>query len=137
MNRHEIDALTTESANPATSRIDVMDTLSIVRTINQQDAQVAGAVAAELEHIAAAVDAIVERLARGGHLIYVGAGTSGRLGVLDASECPPTFGVSGDVVRGVIAGGDRALRLSVENAEDDPLAGAQRWLPGRHDRQMA
>ena len=125
MNRHEIDALTTESANPATSRIDVMDTLSIVRTINQQDAQVAGAVAAELEHIAAAVDAIVERLARGGHLIYVGAGTSGRLGVLDASECPPTFGVSGDVVRGVIAGGDRALRLSVENAEDDPLAGAQ------------
>jgi N-acetylmuramic acid 6-phosphate etherase len=125
MTRQQLDALTTESVNPATSRIDVMDTLSIVRTINEQDARVASAVAAELGSVAAAVDAIVERLSRGGHLIYVGAGTSGRLGVLDASECPPTFGVPREMVRGVIAGGDRALRVSVEKAEDNPHAGAQ------------
>jgi N-acetylmuramic acid 6-phosphate etherase len=121
----EIDLLITESANPATTEIDVMDTLSIVRIINQQDGQVARAVSAELPHIAAAVDAIVDRLARGGRLIYVGAGTSGRLGVLDASECPPTFGVPATLVSGVIAGGDRALRCAVEKAEDDPQAGTK------------
>lgn len=121
----ELDGLLTEGQNPATMGIDALDTLSIVQLINREDAQVAEAVAVELPHVAAAVDAIVARLRRGGHLIYVGTGTSGRLGVLDASECPPTFGVSTDLVRGIIAGGDRALRSSVEKAEDDPAAGAR------------
>ena len=125
MKPDEISFLTTEGFNPATAEIDTMDSLSIVRLINEQDAQVAKAVAAELPHIAAAVDAIVERLSRGGHMVYVGAGTSGRLGVLDASECPPTFGVPRDMVRGMIAGGDRALRDATEVAEDDAQAGAQ------------
>ncbi len=125
MNLNEIDALATEGVNAATVDIDALDTLSIVRAISREDARVAGAVAAEAAHIARAVDAIVERFVQGGCLIYVGAGTSGRLGVLDASECPPTFGVPAGMVRGLIAGGDRALRRSVEYAEDDVNAGAQ------------
>lgn len=119
-----LNALLTESLNPSTAEIDALDTLALVQTINDQDALVAGAVRAELPAIARAVDGIAARLKRGGHLIYIGAGTSGRLGVLDASECPPTFGVSPELVRGIIAGGDRALRASVERAEDDPMAGA-------------
>jgi N-acetylmuramic acid 6-phosphate etherase len=125
MKPDEISFLTTEGFNPATAEIDTMDSLSIVRLINEQDAQVAKAVAVELPHIAAAVDAIVERLSRGGHMVYVGAGTSGRLGVLDASECPPTFSVPRDMVRGMIAGGDRALRDATEATEDDATAGAR------------
>ena len=125
MKPDEISFLTTEGFNPATVEIDTMDSLSIVRLINEQDVQVAKAVAVELPHIAAAVDAIVERLSRGGHMVYVGAGTSGRLGVLDASECPPTFSIPRDMVRGIIAGGDRALRDATEATEDDVAAGAQ------------
>jgi len=125
MKPDEISFLTTEGFNPATVEIDTMDSLSIVRLINEQDVQVAKAVAVELPHIAAAVDAIVERLSRGGHMVYVGAGTSGRLGILDASECLPTFSVPRDMVRGIIAGGDRALRDATEATEDDVAAGAQ------------
>jgi N-acetylmuramic acid 6-phosphate etherase len=93
--------------------------------ISDQDTRVAPAVRCELEHIAKAVVIIVERLRRGGRLLYFGAGTSGRLGVLDASEMPPTYGVSPDLVQGYIAGGEAALRQSIEGAEDDTAAGAQ------------
>jgi N-acetylmuramic acid 6-phosphate etherase len=114
----------TERANPRTADIDAQSSLGIVSLINDEDTTVAPAVRRELLHIAQAVDVIVERLQRGGRLFYFGAGTSGRLGVLDASEMPPTFGVSPDLVQGYIAGGDMALRQSIEGAEDDTAAGA-------------
>lgn len=113
----------TEHLNPATHRIDTLSALEIVTLINQEDARVAPAVQAELAHIAQAVDLIVERLQGGGRLFYFGAGTSGRLGVLDASELPPTYSAPPDLVQAMIAGGDRALRRSVEAAEDDAEAG--------------
>ena len=113
----------TEARNPASAEIDRLPTLEILRIMNGEDARVAEAVARELPRIAAAVDAIVERLERGGRLIYVGAGTSGRLGVLDAAECSPTFGTPPEMVVGVIAGGERALRESVEGAEDSEEQG--------------
>jgi N-acetylmuramic acid 6-phosphate etherase len=116
--------LTTEKRNPASANIDSLDTLSIVRVINSQDAKIAAAVGRVSREIAAAVDAIAEAFGRGGRLFYVGAGTSGRLGVLDASECPPTFGVRRTLVQGIIAGGRRALVRSIEGAEDDPAQGA-------------
>jgi N-acetylmuramic acid 6-phosphate etherase len=97
----------------------------MLRLINDEDATVASAVRAELPNIARAVDEIVARFNRGGRLFYIGAGTSGRLGVLDASECPPTFSVPADLVQGLIAGGDSALRLSSEHSEDSPELGAQ------------
>jgi len=115
----------TEAPNPRTSDIDTLSSLEIVTLINDEDARVAGAVRAQLPEIAHAVDAIVGRLQRGGRLFYFGAGTSGRLGVLDASEMPPTFSVPRDLVQGWIAGGDSALRRSAEAAEDDAAAGAQ------------
>jgi len=93
--------------------------------MNGADAEIAAAVAREIPRIAPAVDAIVEAIEHGGHLFYIGAGTSGRLGVLDAAECPPTFHVPQDLVRGIIAGGEPALTSSVEAAEDDPAAGAR------------
>jgi N-acetylmuramic acid 6-phosphate etherase len=108
----------TEERNPATAELDRLPTLEMLRLMNNEDARVAAAVGRELPHIAAAVDAIAERLERGGRLIYVGAGTSGRLGVLDASECPPTFGIPPGQVQALIAGGDRAVREMVEGAED-------------------
>lgn len=115
----------TEETNPKTKDIDRRSTIEIIRLINQEDTSVAEAVAQVLDRIAEAVDLIVERLRSGGRMIYVGTGTSGRLGVLDASECPPTFGVSPDLVRGVIAGGFDALHRAVEAAEDDPEAAAR------------
>lgn len=115
----------TESPNPATAAIDTLSSLEIVTLINQEDARLAPAVQAELARIAQAVDLIVERLQGGGRLFYFGAGTSGRLGVLDASEIPPTYGAPPDLVQAVIAGGDRALRRSAEAAEDDAGAGRQ------------
>jgi N-acetylmuramic acid 6-phosphate etherase len=115
----------TEAPNPRTSDIDTLSSLEIVTLINDEDARVAGAVRAQLPEIAHAVDVIVGRLQRGGRLFYFGAGTSGRLGVLDASEMPPTFSVPRDLVQGWIAGGDSALRRSAEAAEDDAAAGAQ------------
>jgi len=117
-------ALLTESRNPATEGIDRLSTLEMLTAINREDQTVALAVERELAAIARAVDAIAERFGRGGRLFYIGAGTSGRLGVLDASECPPTFSVAPDLVQGVIAGGDRALRLSSEHSEDSAAEGA-------------
>lgn len=115
----------TETPNPATANIDLLSTLDMVKTINAEDKRVAKAVAAELPNIARAVDAIAERMRAGGRLIYLGAGTSGRLGVLDAAECMPTFNIPAGLVIGVIAGGDLALTHSIENAEDDVAAGAR------------
>jgi N-acetylmuramic acid 6-phosphate etherase len=117
--------LLTEAQNPASSEIDSLPTLNMLRVINAADQEVALAVERELPHIAHAVDSIVSRLEKGGHLFYLGAGTSGRLGVLDASECPPTFNTPPDLVQGLIAGGDGALRRSIEKAEDDPKQGTQ------------
>jgi len=109
----------TEYRNENTKNIDLLSTIDIVRKINEEDRIVAGSVEAESENIAHAIDTIAKQFLRGGKLYYFGAGTSGRLGVLDASECPPTFGVKPDMVHGIIAGGDTALRLAVEGAEDN------------------
>ncbi len=115
----------TEATNARTHDIDTLPTLEMVRRINAEDHRVAPAVAAELPAIARAIDAIAERMQRGGRLIYIGAGTSGRLGVLDAAECPPTFSTSPDQVIALIAGGERALTHAIEGAEDDADAGAR------------
>lgn len=115
----------TEARNPTTVDIDIVPTLEMVRMINAEDQHVAEAVAAELPHIAAAIEGIAERMQAGGRLIYIGAGTSGRLGVLDASECPPTFGTPPEMVVALIAGGARAITTAVEGAEDNVAAGAQ------------
>jgi len=115
----------TESRNPATGQIDILPTLDMVRLISAEDKRVAVAVAAELPAIAQAIDAIAGRMRAGGRLIYVGAGTSGRLGVLDASECPPTFSAAPEQVVGLMAGGSQAINNAVEDAEDDPAAGAR------------
>lgn len=109
----------TEYRNENTRNIDLLSTIDIVRKINQEDMIIARAVADESANIAKAIDIIAKQFLLGGRLIYFGAGTSGRLGVLDASECQPTFGVSPDMVQGYIAGGDIALRLPVEGAEDN------------------
>ncbi len=116
--------LTTEKQNLRSQDIDRRSTLQIVDIINAEDRRVAPAVAKERRRIAAAVDMIVAGLRQGGRLFYVGAGTSGRLGVLDASECPPTFGTPPSMVQGIIAGGRRALVRSIEGAEDSASAGA-------------
>lgn len=115
--------LLTESPNSASSEIDALGTEDMLRIMNRADAGIPGAVAREIPALTRTVDEIVARLEAGGHLFYIGAGTSGRLGVLDASECPPTFNTPPELVQGLIAGGDRALRHSVENAEDDPAQG--------------
>jgi N-acetylmuramic acid 6-phosphate etherase len=114
----------TEQENPRTREIDRLPTLDAVRLINEEDRTVAVAVEKVLPEIAEAIDRIAERLKNGGRLFYVGTGTSGRLGVLDASECPPTFGVSPELVQGIIAGGYDALYKAVEASEDDQAAGA-------------
>ena len=118
------DDLLTESRNPHSESIDSLTALDFVRLMNSEDAHVVAAVAAEAEPIARAVEWAAERLERGGRLIYVGAGTSGRLGVLDAAECPPTFSTPPEMVVGLIAGGTPALVRAVEGAEDDPDRGA-------------
>jgi N-acetylmuramic acid 6-phosphate etherase len=115
----------TEARNIATAQIDLAPTIELARLINAEDARVPAAVAAELPAIAAAIDRIAERMRAGGRLIYIGAGTSGRLGVLDASECPPTYSTEPGQVVGLIAGGRQALIQAVEGAEDDPAAGAR------------
>jgi N-acetylmuramic acid 6-phosphate etherase len=117
--------LPTEQANPATEQLDELPTLELLQTINREDQTVAFAVEKALPQIAVVVDAVVKAFNNGGRLFYVGAGTSGRLGVLDASECPPTFSVAPSLVQGIIAGGETALRNAVEGAEDDPIAGRE------------
>ncbi|MFF5959585.1 N-acetylmuramic acid 6-phosphate etherase [Streptomyces luteogriseus] len=116
--RTELESLTTEAFRPELADIDRLPTLDIARLMNGEDATVAGAVAARLPQIAAAIDAVAERMARGGRLVYAGAGTAGRLGILDASECPPTFNTDPSRVVGLIAGGPDAVVTSVEGAED-------------------
>ncbi len=116
--------LTTEQVNPNTSDIDRLSTIDALHLINSEDQRVAGAVAQVIPDIARAVDGIAERLEQGGRLVYVGTGTSGRLGVLDAAECPPTFGVPPEMVQGLIAGGYEACHRAVEASEDDADAGA-------------
>src|SRR5215472_15642858 len=116
---------TTEERNPASKNLDRKSALEIVRLMSGEDEKVARAVRREIPAIANAVEAIAARLQSGGRLIYVGAGTSGRIGILDASECPPTFGVSPNLVRGVIAGGKRAITKSIEGAEDRSADGAR------------
>ncbi len=117
-NELDLSALATEQINPASVDFDTLPTEQMLAIINNEDKKVALSVEKELPRIAAAVDAIVESLSTGGRLFYTGAGTSGRLGVLDASECPPTFNVPPEMVQGLIAGGDYALRDAVEGAED-------------------
>src|SRR5277367_4658100 len=119
----KLDQLLTEARNPATENLDQLSTLDMLRTMHAADRDVLTAVEQELPNIAKAVDAIVARLDNGGRLFYTGAGTSGRLGVLDASECPPTYNTPPELVQGLIAGGDVALRRSVERAEDDASQG--------------
>ncbi|MER7839367.1 N-acetylmuramic acid 6-phosphate etherase [Streptomyces sp. NPDC096040] len=116
--RSELEALTTEAFRPELAEIDTLPTLDIARLMNGEDAGVAAAVALRLPGIAGAIDAISARMAEGGRLVYAGAGTAGRLGVLDASECPPTFNTAPGQVIGVIAGGPDAMVTSVEGAED-------------------
>ena len=111
----------TEQSNADTKDIDLMDSLQIARALNNEDKKVALAVESVLEQIAKAIDLIAKSFLSGGRLAYFGAGTSGRLGVLDASECPPTFGVDSSMVQAFVAGGDRALRSAIENAEDNVL----------------
>jgi N-acetylmuramic acid 6-phosphate etherase len=120
-----LENLLTEQPNPASAHIDALSTLEMLRVINTEDRKVAEAVERELPSIACAVDAIAEAFRRGGRLFCIGAGTSGRLGVLDASECPPTFGVAPDLVQGIIAGGEAALSRATETTEDDPAIGAR------------
>jgi N-acetylmuramic acid 6-phosphate etherase len=118
-----LEHLGTEQRNPTSAEIDLLSTEEILQIMNAEDRKVAPAVGCEIPHIARAVDAIVEALRRGGRLFYIGAGTSGRLGVLDASECPPTFDASPEMVQGIIAGGEAALARATEASEDNPEAG--------------
>lgn len=121
----ELSGLTTETSTTERGDLDLLSTAELVRLMNAEDARVPAAVAAQGERIAEAVDGITERFRRGGRLIYIGAGTAGRVGVLDASECPPTFGTDPSMVVGLIAGGETAIRSAVENAEDDVDAAAE------------
>ncbi|TOJ80219.1 N-acetylmuramic acid 6-phosphate etherase [Vibrio parahaemolyticus] len=119
----DLSRLVTESRNPASAEIDTLSTIEMLQVINEEDQKVALAVKAVLPQIAKTVDAITAAFANGGRLVYMGAGTSGRLGILDASECPPTYGTHPDMVIGLIAGGHQAILKAVENAEDDAQMG--------------
>jgi N-acetylmuramic acid 6-phosphate etherase len=120
-----LESLLTEQSNPASASIDTLPTEEVLRIINAEDRRVAAAVELEIPAIARAVDAITAAFERGGRLFYIGAGTSGRLGVLDASECPPTFSVPAGMVQGIIAGGEAALSRATETTEDDPAIGVR------------
>ena len=120
----ELANLPTEARNPASERIDEVSTLEMLGILHAADQEAVAAVGRVLPQIAAAIDAIAARIEAGGRLFYLGAGTSGRLGVLDASECPPTYNTPPQLVQGIIAGGDAALRRSIERAEDSPELGA-------------
>ncbi|KAF0818903.1 MULTISPECIES: N-acetylmuramic acid 6-phosphate etherase [unclassified Cytobacillus] len=120
-----ITKLNTEQRNPKTMEIDLMSTEEIITIINQEDTIVPNAIAREIPHIVKVVDEITESFKKGGRLIYVGAGTSGRLGIIDASECPPTYGTDPEMVVGIIAGGKEAMTEAVEGAEDNSEQGRQ------------
>ncbi|MFS3859539.1 N-acetylmuramic acid 6-phosphate etherase [Proteus mirabilis] len=121
----DLDHLVTESRNHHSEHIDTLSTLEMLKVINNEDKKVPFAVEATLPHIARLVDKVVTAFSQGGRLIYCGAGTSGRLGILDASECPPTYGTPHDMVIGLIAGGHKAILQAVENAEDNVQLGAE------------
>src|SRR6202171_4682767 len=123
-----LQKLLTEQINPASLDIDSKPTVGILHIINSDDQRVAGAVEAEIPRIAEAGEQIVARVEKGGRLFYIGAGTSGRLGVLDAAECPPTFHVPPELVQGIIAGGEAALARATEATEDDPSQGERDFL---------
>jgi N-acetylmuramic acid 6-phosphate etherase len=123
-----LDRLLTEQTNPASEGIDAKPTSEILAIMNAEDRKAAESVTPEIPAITRAVDAIVSAMDEGGRLFYIGAGTSGRLGVLDASECPPTFSVPADLVQGIIAGGEAALSRATEATEDDPSSGARDLL---------
>ena len=123
-----LENLLTEQPNPASASIDSLPTEAALRIINAEDRKVAAAVEREIPSIARAVDAMVAAVERGGRVFYLGAGTSGRLGVLDASECSPTFGAPPDMVQGIMAGGEAALSRATEATEDDPAGGARDLL---------
>ncbi len=123
-----LEQLLTEQKNPASAAIDQISTEAMLRVINDEDKKVAEAVERAIPQIARAVDGIAAALERGGRLFYIGAGTSGRLGVLDAAECPPTYNVPKELVQGIIAGGESALTRSAEASEDDPAAGQRDLL---------
>ncbi|MEG0693592.1 MAG: N-acetylmuramic acid 6-phosphate etherase, partial [Oscillospiraceae bacterium] len=118
MQQERLGRLVTETNNPLTQNIDAMNTMDMVTLIHEQDYFILDAMKKELPNIATAIDKIADAFNRNGRLFYFGAGTSGRLGVLDASECPPTFGTNKEMVQGFIAGGDFALRNPIEGAED-------------------
>lgn len=120
----KLSLLTTEESNPKSASLDEMPTTDILKTMNEEDQTIALAVQRVLPHIEQAVEAVVSAFKAGGRLIYTGAGTSGRIGVLDAVECPPTFSTSPDLVQAVLAGGNEAMFNAVEGAEDDELLGA-------------
>lgn len=120
-----LEHLTTEARNPASEHLDSLSPLELVRLINEEDAKCTAAVAEQAENIAKAVEIIARRLSHGGRLIYIGAGTSGRLGLLDAAECPPTFRSDPSQVVGIIAGGPSAMLKAVEGAEDSPTLAAE------------
>ncbi|HGN1087645.1 N-acetylmuramic acid 6-phosphate etherase [Proteus mirabilis] len=121
----DLSNLVTESRNHHSEHIDTLSTLEMLKVINNEDKKVPFAVEATLPHIARLVDKVVTAFSQGGRLIYCGAGTSGRLGILDASECPPTYGIPHDMVIGLIAGGHKAILQAVENAEDNVQLGAE------------
>src|SRR5215217_7952446 len=123
-----LEKLLTEQRNATSVDIDSLPTAEVLTIINAEDRKVADAVAAAIPSITEAVDRIVERFRSGGRLFYIGAGTSGRLGVLDASECPPTFSVPYELVQGIIAGGESALSRATEASEDDPASGERDLL---------
>ena len=121
----ELEKLSTEENNPNSKDIELQDSLEVVRRINEEDKKVAFCVEKELESISRLIDAILSKYKKETRIIYIGAGTSGRLGILDASECPPTYGVSFEKVQGIIAGGNEAIFKAKENAEDSPELGKQ------------
>ena len=128
MDNQDLQKLSTERVNERTRDIDQLTSLGILKTINQEDQTVPKLIEESLEEISQLVDEIFACLKKGGRLIYVGAGTSGRLGVLDASECPPTYGVSPDLVQGLIAGGNEAMFKAKEGVEDSRQAGQEDLL---------
>src|ERR1035437_4417096 len=120
----EVRSLATEQRNPASMKMDEMTAEAILRLINSEDANVARSVELEIPHVTTVVEELVQRFKAGGKLFYVGAGTSGRMGIVDAAECPPTFGTPPELVQAIIAGGHAAVFRSQEGAEDKPEAGA-------------
>ena len=130
---HTWEQLTTEKSNINSQNIDEVSTLKMLQIMNEEDKKVTNAVAKELNNISHAVDLVSNSLKNDGRLFYVGAGSSGRLGVLDAAECPPTFGIASTKIQGIIAGGERAVFTAVEGAEDDPN-GATKQLDAREIR---